>query len=156
MQQVVGKTMTVISARVVAVQDKTCTVEITSGLKLTDVRLMPTLNTSTNEFVITPKVDSEVLLLSVAGDLSNLVVVSVDEVESIRYVFQDTEFIIDGLTGKVKLSNATTDLKSIFSDLITAIKQITVSTLDGPSGTPLPPTITALNVVQNKINSLLQ
>lgn len=60
------------------------------------------------------------------------------------------------LTGnKAILKNSTTDLKTILKDFSTVIKNLMVSTGVGPSGTPLPPTITALVQLEQKIDNLL-
>lgn len=60
------------------------------------------------------------------------------------------------LTGnKASLKNDSTGLKTILKDLLSAIKSLTVSTGVGPSGTPLPPTITKLTQVETKVDNLL-
>jgi hypothetical protein len=52
--------------------------------------------------------------------------------------------IIDSTDKKVSIKNADTSLLQLFGDLKSIIEQLTVSTPNGPSGTPLPPTLQAL------------
>lgn len=59
------------------------------------------------------------------------------------------------LTGdKASLKNASTGIKTILKDILSAIKTLTVSTGVGPSGTPLPPTIQAAVQLEQKVNNL--
>jgi phage baseplate assembly protein gpV len=63
---------------------------------------------------------------------------------------------VELVENKASLKNSTTDLKTILNDLIIALKGLMVSTGVGPSGTPLPNTIAALEQVNTKINALLK
>ena len=95
-----------ITATVVSVENDTCTVKLLSELVLSDVRLKATISDDEDSFLIVPKIDSEVILMSQTGALSGLMVLKVDAVESIRYKNGDFEFIVDGATGKVTLEKA--------------------------------------------------
>lgn len=57
---------------------------------------------------------------------------------------------------KVVLKNDLTDVKTILKDVLTIIKNLTVSTSMGPSGTPLPPTITAIQQCEQTISKLFE
>ena len=76
--------MNVIAGEVISVQGESCTVEI-GGMEITDVRLKAAINNNSNKVLITPKVGSIILLASLTGDLKDLCVISVDEVEKIEY-----------------------------------------------------------------------
>lgn len=67
--------------------------------------------------------------------------------------YGNVSFTLSG--GKASLKNDLTGLKTILKDLLTAIKNLTVSTAVGPSGTPLPPTIQAVTSLEEKVNNLL-
>lgn len=56
----------------------------------------------------------------------------------------------------VGISNSLTDLKTILKDILSSVKNLTVSTPQGASGVPLPPTILALNQCEAKLNQLLK
>lgn len=88
-------------------------------------------------------------------------------------VFSDTEPVpgeakaegyyqqVDGITfqlsdNKASLKNASNDLKTLLNDILTAIQNLTVSTPMGPSGTPLPPTVQAVQKAVRDLNNLLK
>ena len=45
-----------ISAKIESIQGDTCTIKLSSGLKLSDVRLKATISNDTDSFLVTPKV----------------------------------------------------------------------------------------------------
>lgn len=55
---------------------------------------------------------------------------------------------------KIGFKNNSKSFKAILNDILNTIKNITVSTSTGPSGTPLPPTITAIESLNTDINNL--
>lgn len=57
---------------------------------------------------------------------------------------------------KATLKNAETDFKTILNEILKAIKTLTVSTPTGPSGTPLPPTVFAVDKCNQLIDKLLK
>ncbi|WP_300727032.1 hypothetical protein [uncultured Rikenella sp.] len=57
---------------------------------------------------------------------------------------------------KASLKNDSNDLKTILNDILTAIQNLTVSTAMGPSGTPLPPTVQAIQKAVQDLNQLLE
>lgn len=89
-----GKSETMFSARVVAVDGLTCTIDY-SGLHLSDVRLLPTTAVDKNKVLITPAIDSYVLVSAESGDLSNLWVVRIETAEKIEIVCDDISLVID-------------------------------------------------------------
>lgn len=144
-----------IPAKVVKIDGDSCSVEIDS-LVLTDVKLKATISEETDHLLITPKVGTNVLLMSLTGELDNLTVVKVDEVQSIHFKQNGLEFLVDGSDGKVSVKNNDTSLLDLFGELKELISAITVSTGVGPSGTPLPPTIQSLTLFEQNFKKLLK
>ena len=64
--------------------------------------------------------------------------------------------VLDFARGKAGLKNDTTDVKTILKDLLSAIQNLTVSTPMGPSGTPLPPTVSAIESLTKKVEELFK
>lgn len=121
-----------ITATVVSVENDTCTVKLLSELVLSDVRLKATISDDEDSFLIVPKIDSEVILMSQTGNLSGLMVLKVDAVESIRYKKGNFEFIVDGTTGKLTLKKGTANFGALVSDLIKEISNAIILTPAGP------------------------
>ena len=63
---------------------------------------------------------------------------------------------IDSTDGKVKIKNAETSLFDIMQDLSTLLKQLKVYTPAGPSGTPLPDSIMAIQQFETKFKKILK
>lgn len=144
-----------ISGVVEAVSGDSCSVKIKSGLVLTDVKLKATIGNE-DYLILTPKVGSNVLLLSLSGDLENLTVIKVDQLEKMEYSQGGLIVLADSEDGKVSIKNGQASFVDILSDLATLLKQIKVSTGVGPSGTPLPDSIVAIEQFETKINQLLK
>lgn len=87
-------------ATVTKITGDTCSVKITD-LELTDVRLKATDNGADDKLLLTPKVNSLVIVGSNHGDLTDLMVIRVDDPEKILYKHQDITIDIDGSTGKI-------------------------------------------------------
>jgi hypothetical protein len=143
-----------ITATIVSVENDTCTIKLLSELVLSDVRLKATISDDTDTLLITPKVGSEVMVLSQTGKLSGLVVIKIDSVEKIEYKKGDFEFVLDGTTGKVTLKKAGANLGSLINSLIDTISAAQLITPSGP-GTINPATITQLNQIKASFNTLL-
>lgn len=143
-----------ITAEVVSVQDRTCTVKLVSSLVLSDVRLCATINEASDSLLITPKIGSEVIIMSQTGALSGLMVIKVDAVENIKYKKNDFEFIIDGTTGKVTLKKAGANFGGLVNELIDNIGSAQIITPVGP-GSINPATVAQLNIIKTKFNLLL-
>ncbi len=129
------------TAKVKSVNGKTCTVEL-EGLTLTDVRLRAVVNGENSKILVTPKTDSCVLVVDLAGDLSQLAVVGYSEVEKIEV---DTDKIIfngGNNNGLVKIEELKRNLNSLknyveamASAVSTAFSAVGVGTAaSGPNG----------------------
>jgi hypothetical protein len=145
-----------ITGTVVSVQGESCTVKIVSGLVLTDVKLKATINEQKDFILVTPKVDSSVIMLSSTGDLNNLTIVKTDQFEKIEISQSGLIILIDSSDGKISIKNENVTLKEILTDLSTLLKSLKVFTPMGPSGTPLPDSITAIESFETKFNQLLK
>ncbi len=139
-----------------SIEGDACSVVINEKLVVTDVKLKATLNESENGFKIVPKTGSKVLIISLTGELDNLSVIKVDEVEKIEYRQDGLEFLFDSTDKKVMIKNNEVSLVDVFSDLSTLLKQFKVSTPAGPSGMVLPITIAAIEQLETRFNQLLK
>ena len=145
-----------IPGTVISVGSETCTVKIDSGLEIPEVRMKAFINNSDSKLLIVPKVGSRVQCLSLTGNLNDITLIQVDEPELIACKLNDLSFVLDGEDNKVSISNQSNDLLGILEDLSGIIKQLTVSTGVGPSGTPLPPTIASLNQWEAAVKTLIK
>ena len=142
--------------------ERACKVKLrATDVEMEDVAYLATLENEKG-FVLVPKVGCNVLVAPIGGDENSLHLVSVDEVEKVRLVLDTGTLTMDkhGMVtelseGKFAFKNAGADLKTLLTDLVDMVAQLTVSTAQGPSGTPLPPTVAKANEIKRSINALL-
>lgn len=149
-----NKTLVMQVGTVKSVEGDTSTVAF-GGMVITGVRLRVEKGGAAERLLITPAIGSLVLCGSLTGDFKDLIVLKAERIAKLRYDENGTSVEIDSETGKVKVTNEQVSLKDLFDDLKDIIQNLKVFTPAGPSGNPLPDTITSLNVFQNKINQLL-
>ena len=151
----------VFQATVIEVGSATCKIKVTDN----DLELEDVLFTATEEneqgFLLIPENNTNVLVGLIGDDENSLYLVAIDEINQVKIKIGDQTFVIDsnGLnldmtSGKLTLKNGASDLKDLLLDIVSMVKQITVSTGVGPSGTPLPPTIAQASVLETSINGL--
>jgi hypothetical protein len=145
-----------ITGVVQSIQGQSCTVKLISGLDISDVKLKATIDEQSDFILVTPKIGSSVLMLSSTGDLTNMTVIKADQFDKIEICQGGLELLIDSSDSKLSVKNQTVSLKEIFTDLGTLLKGLKVFTPMGPSGTPLPDTITAIESFETKFNQLLK
>ena len=147
-----------IPCTVVSIEGESCTVRLpgNSGLEVDSVRLMATNHGQSNYFKITPSLNSKVLVESLTGKVDNLAVIKVDQVEKIEFKQNALEVVADGGDGKVSIKSGQESLHKIWTDMLQMVRELTVSTPAGPSGTPLPPTILTLSELELRINQVLK
>lgn len=156
MRQVVGANPNLpIIGTVVSVEGDSCTVQLSKALTVSDVKLKASIG-GDGFMLLTPKKGSKVRLLSLTGSPDNFMLIAVNEVEKMEYKQDGLNIIADSTDGKVSVKNNEVSLFSILNDLAALLKKITVSTPNGPSGTPLPPTIQAVTAFEQKIGKLLK
>jgi hypothetical protein len=144
----------IVRGEVQSVQDDTVQVQFPGGLVVEDVQLLSRRGTD-NYMIIRPKPGSQVTCI---GDrhYDNLFVIAVDETDEVEYKYGDMLVRISGPDQKVKVENGTTSLKEILDELVSIIEGLKVYTPVGPSGTPLPDTISRLQLLSQKINQILE
>ncbi len=98
-------------AKVVSVDNDTCTVKI-GDLTLSDVRLKAIVSEVDGALLITPAVDSVVLVGSLTGDFKDLAVLQVDK-------FAEVRFDGDSYGGMVKANELVGRLNAIENDINT-------------------------------------
>lgn len=104
-----GKVLTIYQGEVVKVDGNMCTMRF-ANQEISDIRLRASSIDVDKQILITPKVGSAVIVGSLSGDLSELVVLQVDEVESIE---------INGgkLGGLIKIKNLTDKLNKLVREV---------------------------------------
>ena len=123
-----GSRVTILQGIVKEVSGVTCTVEIGS-LTVSDVRLRASEKQEETQILITPSIGSAVILASLSGDMTNLVVVAVDVAESIT---------INGgkLGGLINIEALTAKLNEL-------VQVFNSHTHTAPNGPTTPPTTSA-------------
>jgi hypothetical protein len=144
-----------INATVVSIDGESCTVDI-DGLLVDEVRLKATINGEDNKILVLPKVGSMVLIGSLTGDLKDLAVLRVDEVAQLQYVQDGLNILIDSTDGRIQIANEAVSLHDLFQSLVDLLKVFKVYTPVGPSGTPLPDTITAITQFETDFKLILK
>lgn len=113
------------TAQVVSIQGDTCTVNF-DGLPITSIRLTPTTTEREETILLTPAVDSYVLVGSLSGDLNNLCVLAADTLASVELTIGDISVFIDKegvvlnggeLGGLVKLDDVTKKINALENQL---------------------------------------
>lgn len=145
-----------IAGTVTAITGETCSVKVVSGLVLSDVKLNATVVESSDFLLLIPMVGSDVLMLSGDGTLSNLYVIKIDQIESFKFSQSGLKVEFDSTDKKVLIANESTNLKQLLQDLSELLKTFQVFTPAGPSGTPLPTTISKITAFETSFKSLLK
>ena len=145
-----------IQAEVTSLEDDTCSVVLASGLELNDVRLKASIGGDDGYFIQRPKIGSKVMLLSVTGNLDDLMVLKADEIENFEFSSNGLKILIDSEDGKVKIGNGQTNLKKIFQMNVDLLKQFKLFTPSGASGTALPDVVLKINEFEMEFKKLLK
>ena len=145
-----------IQAKVVSVENDSCTIQLASGLELDGIRLKASINGKPNFILQRPKPGSNVIVLSITGTLEDLMVIKTDEVENIEINQNGLKILIDSKDGKLKIENEKTSLKGIFENLTDLLKGFKVYTSSGPSGTPIATVVTKINAFETEFKKLLK
>lgn len=142
-------------AEIKSVDGDFCTI-VVADLEIEGVCLNATGSDVQDKLIITPKAGTMALVGSLSGDLRELVILKVNEPELISYTYGGLEVIIDSTDSKVSVKNSDLSLVDLFSSIMDIITNLTVSTPNGPSGTPLPPTIQAIQQFNLDMQKLLK
>lgn len=140
---------------VTKISGDTCSVKLTDGFEISDIRLKSSADGKDNLLII-PKIGSHVLMISTDGTIGNLTVIKCDIAEKIIFNENGLQVEIDSTSGKVKVKNDETSLKDLFQQLTDLLKTLKVFTPMGPSGTPLPDTITKISQFESDFKKILK
>jgi len=134
---------------------ETCTV-MYGELELTDVRLKATVNGSPNKLMMLPKIGSMVLVGSLTGDLKDLAVLKVDELQKIEFEQDGFKLVVDTTDGTLSIENNNVSLFSIYQQLADLLKTFKVFTPVGPSISPVPDTLVKITQFETDFKKLLK
>lgn len=138
-----------------SIENDTCTVELSNGFEISDIRLKATADES-DSLLIVPEVGSRVLMLSMDGTVDNMTVIKCDSADKLIYNNGNLHLEIEKESKKILVKNDQVNLYNIFSDLAELLKQLKVYTPMGPSGTPLPDSILAIEKFENDFKQILK
>lgn len=138
-----------------SVEGNTCSVQL-GEVVITGVRLKVNVGNSTDSLMMVPEIGTVVLCGTLTGDLKELVALQFEKVKKIRW--QQGGMILEGdsATGKFDFRNDSQSLTGLLEELKGIIAGLKVFTNSGPSGTPLPTTIIALNQFETHFKQLLK
>ena len=153
----------VVQGVVQEVGEQHCSVKLTSDLILKAVRYKSTED-AVDGVAIIPKVGSNCLIGYIGNDENRVYLISADEITKVDVKIGKSANVTidkDGVDvkmdkGKLKIENNENSLRTLMEDILDIVSKITVSTGTGPSGTPLPPTINAINQQKNNIKTLFK
>ncbi|ROH98413.1 hypothetical protein EGI16_21500 [Chryseobacterium sp. G0240] len=155
-QQIVGANPNLpIDGIVKSIEGNTCTVELSDGFEVSDVRLKATTDEN-DHLLVVPKVGSSVLMISTDLTVDNLTVIKCDQASKMIFNENGLTVEIDSTDGRVKIKNSETSLFDIMQDLTTLLKQLKVYTPAGPSGTPLPDSVVQIQQFETKFKKILK
>jgi len=141
-------------AEVTKVDGITCAIKI-GELEISDVRIFSV--EQQGNLTVKPLEGSMALVADLSsGKLRDLVILQADKVELIKYEENSLVIEIDSESKKLDIKNDQVGLKDLFQAVADIIKQLTVSTPAGPSGTPLPPTVQAVTQYETNFKKLLK
>lgn len=153
-QQIVGDMRNLpIVGEVVSVNGEACCVKLSSGLEVKGVRLKATITQGKQKVLLTPLVGSDVIIMSSTGDLNNLFVVSVNEIEKLEILNNDVTIVIND---KVTVDVAGVNLASTLVDLCDTLLTFQVYTGVGPSGTALPATQQKITKLKKEFETIFK
>lgn len=124
--------MWMIQGEVTATDGVTCSVKI-GDAELEGIRLRASLSDNDRQILVVPKVGSAVVLGCITGDLNNMVVLQVDEIESITINGGE----LGGLVKIQELTDKLNELVDTFNSHIHTIATGGIQTPSGPNGNPV-------------------
>ena len=148
-----GEGSITIPVEITAVSDQDCSVKFGETV-LTNVRLFSQA-TDAGNILMKPKVGSMATIL-VDPDYRDPQIIQCDNITSFKFVENGLNIEFDSETKKIDIKNDQVGLKDLMQAVADIVKQLTVATPAGPSGTPLPPTITQVNQFETNFKKLLK
>lgn len=147
-------TVTVFPATVTAYQEDFNTIDIVDadGMDIYDVMLSADIGFGVS-FYLKPVVGSNVIVADIGGSGNRHVVIAFSEVENIKFSIDTT--VVEITNSGISISHAGDNLKNILNDLITQIKQITVTSSAPGSPTSTPLNFALFDSISTRVNNLL-
>jgi len=137
-----------------SVSGQTCSVELPSGLIVTDVKLKAVITDDDDYIVETPVIGSDVLL---TGSLNDLVVLKCDKVQKFEFSQNGLKVIYDAADKKVSIKNDQANLLDVLLEFTNHLKtDYKQFTSNGPTNGALPTSIQAIVAIENKFKKLLK
>lgn len=124
-----NKKITASTGVVTEIKGDTCTVEREGLPPLLDVRLQAVSGDFKSKFLVTPKIGSTVVCLSVDNQQAESCIVQCTEIEKIE--IQTEGATLNIANGKFDIKNENSDLKSLLKELLMELKTAVIQT---PSG----------------------
>lgn len=142
-------------AEVTEVSDTDCTVKI-GDLLLTKVRYY-SQGSEAGNMLMRPVVGSKATIADFSsGKMRDLQIITCDKVDLVKFEENGLTIEIDSASKKIDIKNDQVGLKDLLQSVADIIKQLTVSTPAGPSGTPLPPTLQQITTFETDFKKLLK
>lgn len=130
------------------IQEDTCTVD-----DYEDVRLNAIIQNISSQFTIYPKVGSKVIIGKLENE-SDLFVVRVSEIEKVTIKIDDQLFQMKD--GKFSIKTGNISLKSILNDGFSQLQNAIILTVSGGNGNFSPADVAAFELLNNKVNQILE
>ena len=144
-----------VDAVVKSIENDTCTVELADGFEISDIRLKATADNN-DSLLVVPEVGSRVLMLSMDGSIDNMTIIKADKAEKLIFNNGSLNIEIESKSKKILVKNDQVNLYNILSDLATLLKGLKVYTAVGPSGTPLPDSMTQIMKFESDFKKILK
>jgi len=144
----------VFTAEVVSANEATADVQfgdfIFTGVKLFSIE-------AAGGLLVKPKLGSTVTVLDLSeGKYRDMVIIKCDTPELVKMEINGLVVEIDGVSGKIGMKASGISLLDLMNSIASIVKGLTVSTPAGPSGTPLPPTLQAVNRFETDFKQFLK
>lgn len=156
LRKLVGQSVLPILGIVQSVEGDSCTIEVAGSLTIPGVRLKASVDDQKDAILVTPKEKSNVIAISLTGELDDLFVVKCDAWDKIEIIKDKLEVIIDGEDSKLSVKNASVSLKDLFDMNSDILSNMQVLTSQGPSVKVAPATIIEIEKFKLKYKQLLK
>ena len=147
---------------------RTCDVERDDLPELFDVRLTATLEPGDDDLIVFPKEGSRCLVALVEGQPTDAFMLSATDIEEVVLRIGESEMIINKDVIRAKIGTSEFEMgkeglilkhdesiKDVLTKIVDAMMAITVTTAQGPSGTPINAP-TAMQPIKQSINKIFK
>ena len=147
---------------------RTCDVERDDLPEIFDVRLAATLEPGDDDLIVFPKEGSRCLVALVEGQPTDAFMLSATDIEEVVLRIGESEMIINKDVIRAKIGTSEFEMgkeglilkhdesiKDVLTKIVDAMMAITVTTAQGPSGTPINAP-TAMQPIKQSINKIFK